>query len=100
MDICKRLSKLCPEYIPAYVWIRKEAIGNNLQLQSKDDGKDNALITAFNNASVSDVDFAKALTEAQSDEVAYSVFTKKVRRIGEKEEKIDPKQKVELSFAA
>lgn len=100
MDICKRLSKLCPEYIPAYVWIRKEAIGNNLQLQSKGDGKDIALVTAFNNISLSDVDFTKALTEAQSDEVAYSVFTKKVRRIGEKEEKIDPRQKVELSFAA
>lgn len=100
MDICKRLSKLCPEYIPAYVWIRKEAIGNNLQLQSKGDGKDIALVTAFNNTSLSDVDFTKALTEAQSDEVAYSVFTKKVRRIGEKEEKIDPRQKVELSFAA
>lgn len=100
MDICKRLSKLCPEYIPAYVWIRKEAIGNNLQLQSKGDSKDIALVTAFNNASLSDVDFAKALTEAQSDEVAYSAFTKKVRRIGEKEKKIDPKQKVELLFAA
>lgn len=100
MDICKRLCKLCPEYVPAYVWIRKEAMNNNLQLQSKDDGKDNALITAFNNASVSDTDFAKTLTEAKENIVIYSTFAKKVRRIGEKEEKIDPKQKVELSFAA
>ena len=100
MDICKRLCELCPEYVPSYVWIREEAMGNNLLLQSKDDSKDIALITAFNNASLSDVDFAKALTEAQVDEVVYAAFTKILRRIGEKEEKIDPKQKVELLFAA
>ena len=100
MDICKRLCKLCPEYVPSYVWIREEAMGNNLQLQSKDDDKDNELVAAFNNASVSDTDFAKTLTEAKENIVIYSTFAKKVRRIGEKEEKIDPKQKVELSFAA
>lgn len=100
MDICKRLCKLCPEYIQAYVWIRKEAISNNLQLQSKEDDKDIELVTAFNNTSVSEADFVKTLTEAKENIVIYSTFAKKVRRIGEKEEKIDPKQKVELSFAA
>lgn len=100
MDISKRLCKLCPEYIPAYVWIRKEAMGNNLLLQSKDDDKDDELVSTFNNASVSDADFTKMLIEAQNNNVIYFAFTRKVRRIGEKEEKIDPRQKVELSFAA
>lgn len=100
MDICKRLCKLCPEYVPAYVWIRKEAMNNNLQLQSKDDDKDNELVSTFNNASVSDADFTKMLSDAKGDGMMYSAFTKKVRKIGEKDEKIDPRQKVELSCAA
>ena len=100
MDICKRLCKLCPEYVPAYVWIRKEAFGSNLQLQSKEDDKDKELVAAFNNTSMSDADFVKMLSDAKEDSVMYSAFTKKVRKIGEKDEKIDPRQKVELSFAA
>lgn len=100
MDICKRLCKLCPEYIQSYVWIRKEAIQNNLQLQNKEDDKDNELVTAFNNTSISDADFVKLLSDAKENSVIYSAFTKKVRKIGEKEEKIDPKQKVELPYAA
>jgi tetratricopeptide (TPR) repeat protein len=100
MDICKRLCKLCHEYVPAYVWIRKEAIQNNLQLQIKDDDKDKELVAVFNNTYVSDADFAKMLSDAKGNGVIYSAFIKKVRKIGEKDEKIDPKQKVELSCAA
>ena len=100
MDICKRLCKLCPEYVPAYVWIRKEALSNNLQLQSKEDDKDKALVAAFNNTLVSDADFVRMLSDAKGDSVMYSAFTKKVHKIGEKDEKIDPKQKIELSCAA
>ncbi|MCR5193847.1 MAG: hypothetical protein K6D59_11165 [Bacteroidales bacterium] len=100
MDICKRLCKLCPEYVPAYVWIRREALSSNLQLQIKEDGKDKELVAAFNNTSVSDANFLKLLSDAKGDSVKYSAFTKKVRKIGEMNEKIDPKQKVELSCAA
>ena len=100
MDICKRLSKLCPEYIPAYVWIRKEALENNLQLQGKEDDKDKELVAAFNDATLSDADFEKMLSDAKRNSVIYSTFTKKIRKIGEKDEKIDPKQKVELSVTA
>ena len=100
MDICKKLCKLCPEYKTTYIWIRKEALANNMQLKEKDGDKDKALVEAFNDNKVSDADFIKTLSEATRDDSVIELFAKKVRRIGEKEEKIDMRKKVELSFAA
>jgi len=82
------------------VWIRKEAFNSNLQLKGKEDDMDKELVSAFNNISVSDTDFVKMLSDAKANGVIYSAFTKKVRKIGEKDEKIDPRKKVELSCAA
>lgn len=100
MDTCKRLCKLCSEYTPAFIWIRKEAHGNNIQLNCKDDDKDKDLVEAFNNAAVSDNDFEGMLLNAKKDIQMYSTFAKRVRRIGEKDEKVDPRKKVELLSAA
>lgn len=98
LDIYKRLCKQCPEYIPTYLWIRKEAIAKDLKLKVKEDGKDKELSESFNNTDVSDKKFEKMLAKAKDDYAVFSVFSKKVRKIGETEEKIDIRKKIELSF--
>ena len=100
MDTCKKLCKLCPEYESAYIWIRKEAIENSLQVKGKDDDKDKELVKAFNDTTVSDEDFGKMLSEARKNNQVFSMFAKKVRKIGEKEKDVDPRKKVELSCVA
>ena len=99
LDIYKRLCKQCPEYTPTYLWIRKEAIAKDLKLKVKDDGKDKELSEAFNNKDVPDKKFEKMLVKSKEDYSVFSVFSKKVRRIGEAEEKIDIRKKIELSFS-
>ena len=64
IDTCKQLLKICPEYIPAYMMLRREALELGLVIEQvyEDEDEENALITAFNDTTVSDDDF-KALLE-------------------------------------
>ena len=64
----------------------------------KEGCKDKELSEAFNNKDVPDKKFEKMLVKSKEDYSVFSVFSKKVRRIGEAEEKIDVRKKIELSF--
>ena len=86
MDTCKFLCKLCPDYIPAYVMIRKEALKRHFLLAIKDDDTDKEILNAFNNISISDEEFEKMLSDAAKNSIGFRVFKKRVRKIGEKED--------------
>ena len=71
--------KLCPNYVPAYMMIREEAMANGNQIEMDDD--ENELITAFNNKDLKSSDFEKLLEEADRTNAAFRIFSKKIRRI-------------------
>jgi hypothetical protein len=81
LDTCKQLLKLCPEYLPAYVMIRKEALLEGLALEVIEGEDENALISAFNNEAVSDDDFKKMLYEADKTSVTFKLFASRARKI-------------------
>ena len=100
MEICKRLCKICPECIPAYIWIRNEAIKQNLLLEGKEGETDKKLVDSFNNISVSDNDFMKLLSDARKDSRSLSMFSKKVCKLEEMKETAGLRKKIVLSCAA
>ena len=66
MSICKKLVKICPECLKAYVMLRAEALKNGKALETTDDGENDEnekLVVAFNDADLSDEDFEKMLEE-------------------------------------
>ena len=66
MSICKKLVKICPECLKAYVMLRTEALKNGKALETTDDGESDEnekLVIAFNDADLSDEDFEKMLEE-------------------------------------
>jgi hypothetical protein len=95
IDTCKRLSRLCPEYIPVYAMIRQGALTKELQIQSEEGDQDKVLADAFNNTAVTSEEFEKMLLEAKDKDI-FGTFTKKVRKIGKKDEPVDLKKKMEL----
>jgi hypothetical protein len=65
VEICKKLIKLCPECVNAYAIMRREAIKEGKQIDANGD-----LFDAFNDASITEEDFIKALSESDSKEIA------------------------------
>lgn len=68
MSICKKLVKICPECLKAYVMLRTEALKNGKALETTDDGEseeNEKLVVAFNDAEVTDEEFEKMLEEEQ-----------------------------------
>ena len=64
ISICKKLVKICPECLKAYVMLRAEALKNGKALETTDDGESDEnekLVVAFNDADLSDEDFEKML---------------------------------------
>ena len=64
MSICKKLVKICPECLKAYVMLRTEALKNGKAQETTDDGENDEnekLVVAFNDADLSDEDFEKML---------------------------------------
>ena len=64
MSICKKLVKICPECLKAYVMLRTETLKNGKALETTDDGENDEnekLVVAFNDADLSDEDFEKML---------------------------------------
>ena len=81
LDNCKHLVKLCPEYLPAYIMLRKEALSNNMHIEIEEDEEENALVTAFNNEEVADNDFEQQLNKADKTSVEFKKFSRRARRI-------------------
>ena len=80
LETCRHLVKLCPEHLPAYIMIRKEAFANNLHIEM-DEEKGNAFVVAFNDKAVSDSDFEKHLNEADKTSEEFQKFSRRARRI-------------------
>ncbi|MBR6991469.1 MAG: hypothetical protein IKH97_04520 [Bacteroidales bacterium] len=68
MTICKKLVKICPECVKAYVMLRTEALKNEKALETTDDAENDGneqLVVAFNDTEVSDKEFEQMLEEEQ-----------------------------------
>ena len=81
IETCKHLVKLVPSYIPAYLLMRKEALANNLIIEMDEDDEDNLLVSAFNDATISNDDFETMLNETERASLTFRVFSRKVRKI-------------------
>ena len=77
----KRLIKLCPQYVSAYVMIRTDARKSGLTIEVNEEEEENTLISAFNDESVSDNDFEKMLADVDKTSVNFKLFSRKVRKI-------------------
>ena len=81
IDTCKQLLKLCSEYLPAYVMLRKEAILEGLALEVLEGAEENALVSAFNDKAVSEEEFKAMLYEADKESVTFKLFAHRARKI-------------------
>ena len=82
LTICKRLIKLCPECLTAYVMLKAEALKNGKTLETTDDSENDEnerLVTAFNDTDVSDEEFEEMLAEECQNSRA---FARLGRRVG------------------
>ena len=82
IDTCKQLLKICPEYIPAYMMLRKEALELGLVIE-QDDDEENALITAFNDTTVSGDDFKAMLEKADKNSPSFKLFSSNAKIISD-----------------
>ena len=80
IDTCKQLLKLCPEYIPAYIMLRREVIKEELVIEQEED-EENPLISAFNDTAVSDDDFKEMLEESDVTSPTFKQFAIKAKNI-------------------
>ena len=72
MTICRKLIKICPECLKAYVMLRTEALKNGKALEITDDAENDEneqLVVAFNDTQVSDEEFEQMLEEEQGSRV-------------------------------
>ena len=85
IDTCKQLLKICPEYIPANMMLRREALELGLVIKQDDDDEDeeNALITAFNDTTVSDDDFKAMLEKADKTSPLFKHFSSNAKKISD-----------------
>ncbi len=85
IDTCKHLLKICPQYTPAYLMLRKDAIAEGLTLGQDEDEEENALVSAFNDTTLSEDNFRAILEESDKTSVAFKVFARKARKINKEE---------------
>ncbi len=83
---CQHLIKLCPEYLPAYMMLRKEALANNMFIETDED-EQNAFVIAFNDVDVTESDFEKQLQEADKMQLEFKLFCREVRIIKKSHQK-------------
>ncbi len=81
IDTCKQLLKLCPEYIPAYIMLRREVIKEEIVIEQDEEDEENPLISAFNDTTVSDDDFKEMLEESDKTSPAFIQFAIKAKNI-------------------
>lgn len=81
IETCRHLVKLVPSYLPAYFFMRKEVLANNLTIEMDEDDEENVLVSAFNDTTVSNDDFEAILNETEKASLTFRVFSRKVRKI-------------------
>lgn len=81
IDTCKQLLKLCPEYIPAYIMLRREVIKEELVKEQDEEDEENPLISSFNDTAVSDDDFKEMLEESDVTSPTFKQFAIKAKNI-------------------
>ena len=84
-DEGKHLIKLCPQYIPAYLMMRSDAMKHNITIEVEEDeeveDEENVLVNAFNDKTISDSDFEKLLTDIDKTSVEFKQLFRKLRNI-------------------
>ena len=85
LDTCKQLLKICPEYIPAYMMLRREALELGLVIEQvyEEEDEENALITAFNDTTVSDDDFKALLEKSDKTSPLFKHFSSNAKKISD-----------------
>jgi len=81
IDACINLIKLVPEYIPIYLLIRKSALANSIFIKVEEGEEENHLVTAFNDTSISNVNFEIILENSDKLGFEFKKFSKKVCKI-------------------
>lgn len=81
LDTCKQLLKLCPEYIPAYIMLRREVKKEEIVIEQDEEDEENPLILAFNDTTVSDDDFKEMLEESDMTSPTFKQFAIKAKNI-------------------
>lgn len=80
MTICKKLIKICPECLKAYVMLRTEALKNGKALEANEDSdndENERLVLAFNDGTLSDEDFQKLLSETPKSSKAFGRLSRR-----------------------
>ena len=81
IDTCKQLLKLCPEYIPAYIMLRREVIKEEIVIEQDEEDEENPLISGFNDTTVSDDNFKEMLEESDMTCPTFKQFAIKAKNI-------------------
>lgn len=77
IDTCRKLVRLCPQYVDAYVIMRREAQESDVSVETSDD-EDNTIINAFNDKMMSEEKFRKLLVENVSSATFWNFHKKAV----------------------
>lgn len=81
LGTCQHLIKLAPKYTPTYLMVRKESLANNVTIEMDEDENENALVAAFNDATITNTDFKKMLDNSDKENSDFMVFSRKIRKI-------------------
>ncbi len=82
VETCKHLLSRCPEYLPAYSVMRKEALSNNMMIEIGEE-EENTLVLSFNDNEISAEEFEQKIKEANVNSVEFRLFSRRVRKIKE-----------------
>lgn len=78
--ICKKLIKICPECLSAYIILRAEARKNGKALEANEDSdndENERLVLAFNDGTLTDEDFQKLLSETPKSSKAFGRLSRR-----------------------
>lgn len=78
--VCKKLIKICPECLSAYIILRVEARKNGKALDTNEDSENDEnerLVLAFNDGTLSDEDFLKLLSTTPKSSKAFSRLSRR-----------------------
>ena len=83
MAICKRLIKICPECLSAYVMLRAEALKNGKALPTTEESEtdeNEKLVMAFNNTDLTEEAFEQMLSASPQESKAFTRLGRKIGR--------------------
>ncbi len=80
-DNYKQLLRLCPEYIPIYLMLRKDVLDKLDSEVDDGDEDENTLVKAYKDESVSDDEFKAMLDETDKSSATFKLFLAQTRRI-------------------